>query len=1445
MSKNVGKVKYQNNEDNEENSSEGNNSFQEQYRRNALKNEEDDYNEEEYEEQGIKINFAKIEERPPDEEESCIISAIPKDIKLYQNFILKLKKLLKYKNQLYCYFNHWKKKTSNVSVKKRKKKKGKIKNKRKKSDSIENNEESNINNNENKKVKKKNKNLNTKKIKIKLKSIIEHNGIEKKMKKKYFDRWRVIAKTMTIEEEKKINEQNSLKNNNNKLKDEKNDNNNYNNDNYNLEIKPKELKTKRNGYNNPDTNKEQSNMQRFERFGQSKNDIINDEENKVINGKNIPINNKKKNNNAINFDDRKENGMEKENEYIDDDLDEENDSFEKKKKGKNAKSLKKKVKKKKNKKIKLKNIIKKINDHKIKQYYFNKWFNICKSINQLGIIKYGDMKPGKDNNNGYANNNNVTKQKKFDIVPYNDSREDINDNQFNEDINFDYNNDGNNNYDTKKTSSVIECKPVTVQRKYTDDVEPEVKENVYRYVRLSNPVKELHDDDEKKGFEVRLAEEYFEFGTQITRYPSEITETITTTTRIIPDNKEKNVIEEEIVYQDGKIIHEKVVKNTKGNKPTENTKSTSVTNYNYNNGKHNTYTNNNKNLYKDYNMDKKKNDDFDENEDKDDNTKSNEIKNDKNIVKNNKNNNNYMRDRERKNNNIIIKENEVPRVVKMRTNQSQKELTYTNYSTKKMYNEPEKDDDEDDNNENDENEDNNNYFANNNSNKDILFKSNTFRRDQNKPEEDNYLYKSLNRNEINLNDNFLEKDIPKKDIYNTEKKQKRIFKRYKKAFHVLRRLLRNRKKRNKHHFDPDIKMKFYLDLWHSNTFPEGVDIFLKSKSAKIINKNKLNPYQKEKDKINDNDEDGRYNSKMKETLVKLVDIITNYIKRNKIIDLNEIDDLNILKFYFDFWRDKISFHNIENENENEKEEEEKNYKKENNFYIDSNKKNAIKAIINNYSINNNKNIKISDKNYNNNNKGKIKKNKFKLNKILIKLINRKDIQQKRIYFEKWLDSYPLERTNTLPYSKPIIHSHSNDIQSPISAENDKIINNSKLNKIKNELINNANKISRKLDFLDDYKNGNNEIKSKEIAIINTDLKDFDKNNDEDSFLKSEENLFKLNNRQEKMKRRFDIDTTEEENYSEINTLNRNKKYNKNIKGNKKKLLKIKNILNNLIEKINDKKIIYFFFNYWYNSISLKKNKKINNEMISPKKIMSNIKKQFSPSATTKKDPNTYSNNLARNYKKKKSDDDEHYKIIFTNARSNKKTIILRNDITNKRKRSNTFLKFQDGNYGIEVQDSNDEEEYYNNENEFNDSDINKNSSTVNIKPYKQKIYKDYKNYTPDEREVNNHNSVINLKKQYIKKKNNLIPRERSKRINQNIFDMSKRTVNVINKNADIFEKKKNIKLNNELKNNYVSLLKNYYNKMVCYQIFYLYSLYNERVDYFKLKYVFNRLKNQK
>ena len=75
-----------------------------------------------------------------------------------------------------------------------------------------------------------------------------------------------------------------------------------------------------------------------------------------------------------------------------------------------------------------------------------------------------------------------------------------------------------------------------MQRKYYGDNSPEVKENYYRFIRLSGPVKEIHNDGEKQGLEVRVAEELYEFGTQITTYPSEITKTITTTTRIISDD---------------------------------------------------------------------------------------------------------------------------------------------------------------------------------------------------------------------------------------------------------------------------------------------------------------------------------------------------------------------------------------------------------------------------------------------------------------------------------------------------------------------------------------------------------------------------------------------------------------------------------------------------------------------------------------------------------------------------------------------------------------------------------------------------------------------------------------------------------------------------------------------------------------------------------------------
>ena len=72
-------------------------------------------------------------------------------------------------------------------------------------------------------------------------------------------------------------------------------------------------------------------------------------------------------------------------------------------------------------------------------------------------------------------------------------------------------------------------------------------------LRLNEPIKEIKND-ENGSIGIRISGEFIEIGTEITRYPSEITETITETTRIISeDNENKNKVynerEEEVVFQ--------------------------------------------------------------------------------------------------------------------------------------------------------------------------------------------------------------------------------------------------------------------------------------------------------------------------------------------------------------------------------------------------------------------------------------------------------------------------------------------------------------------------------------------------------------------------------------------------------------------------------------------------------------------------------------------------------------------------------------------------------------------------------------------------------------------------------------------------------------------------------------------------------------------------------
>ena len=613
-------------------------------------------------------------------------------------------------------------------------------------------------------------------------------------------------------------------------------------------------------------------------------------------------------------------------------------------------------------------------------------------------------------------------------------------------------------------------------------------------------------------------------------------------------------------------------------------------------------------------------------------------------------------------------------------------------------------------------------------------------------------------------------------------------------------------------------MQYYFNLWYLHTFQKGINVLLKSKSTKNFNTNKFNSYKKEADKIIANNNKDEINDSKKETLMKLVDIITNFIKRNKKIEIDEKDDLFTKKKCLELWHNKTNFKN------------QNTIKKivKKNYITDSNKKYISKYNINNNTINNNKNKTISDKS---NNKNKSKKI-LKINKILKKLINAKDIEQKRIYFEKWLDYYPVERTNTTPYSKPKIPPYINEMPSPMSAENDQNLNNFKLNKIKNELIANVNtNTKRKLDF--QYKNKEEFIKGKSREIIfNTDKKEFDINNDEENSMKSDEEIINFIKKEVKLRerRRSEIDEFEEQDYNEINNYPKNKKYIKKLKGNKTQLLKIKNKLSNILEKINNKKIIYLIFKYWYD-VSLNKNKKIKNDIFSPRKNMPNIIKRFSTDTIEK------NNDIMRNYYKTEKDDDNAFKVIFSNNKRNQKRIILKNEIEDK-KRSNTLLKSQSGNYSINTENSNDENNY--NEDKFEDEDYNalKNFSTMNIISYKKKTN------TNNEKKLNNNKSVNNF---YIKynKKNSFLSKENDKNINKYIFDMSKKNVNAINKNASIIEKKSNIKLRNELRGNYTSLLKKNYNTMVGFQIFYLYSLYNERDDYYKLKYIFNKMKKKK
>ena len=125
MSKSIGRINEEKNDNEDEEmeeyeSDENEEDYKNQYQKTTEIVDENTYDERDPDELRIKINLEEIEERAPEEEESCISSIIltkdQKSTSKYVNNILILRKLLKYKNILYYYMARWKRLVNHVSL---------------------------------------------------------------------------------------------------------------------------------------------------------------------------------------------------------------------------------------------------------------------------------------------------------------------------------------------------------------------------------------------------------------------------------------------------------------------------------------------------------------------------------------------------------------------------------------------------------------------------------------------------------------------------------------------------------------------------------------------------------------------------------------------------------------------------------------------------------------------------------------------------------------------------------------------------------------------------------------------------------------------------------------------------------------------------------------------------------------------------------------------------------------------------------------------------------------------------------------------------------------------------------------------------------------------------------------------------------------------------------
>ena len=187
---------------------------------------------------------------------------------------------------------------------------------------------------------------------------------------------------------------------------------------------------------------------------------------------------------------------------------------------------------------------------------------------------------------------------------------------------------------------------------------------------------------------------------------------------------------------------------------------------------------------------------------------------------------------------------------------------------------------------------------------------------------------------------------------------------------------------------------------------------------------------------------------------------------------------------------------------------------------------------------------------------------------------------------------------------------------------------------------------------------------------------------------------------------------------------------------------------------------------------------------------------------------------------------------LTNFRKNKKRIIVKNELAEGRKRANTILNNKNtGNLMINHSDSN-----------VNSNDSDNMSEQINFKTPINKSYLN-NNSNVEKNENDKNNLEINRNKEELSNKyfnkNKIIKTNINNKDNkfvQKIADIREDYLKLLNKNRNIIKKNKNGNLlRNELNDKYYYFLKKNYIIMSAYQMFSLYSSFNEECDYFLLK----------